>query len=81
MVGRPSQRARCGREVLLEWSGGPPGGQGLVERPSRKVGSDLRPSQRAESGWEAFPEDREWSGCPPGGSEVVDRPYQRAGIG
>ena len=41
MVGRPSRRARSGREALLvgrEWSGGPPKGLGVVGSYTGKVG-------------------------------------------
>ena len=56
---------------VQEWSGGPPGGPGLVERPS----------QRSGSGQEALPKVREWSGGPLGGPGVVGRPSQRSGSG
>ena len=55
-----------GRQALSEsreWSGGPPGGPGVVGRPSRSDGSD----------WVVHPEEREWSGAPPGWPEVIGR--------
>ena len=54
-----------------EWYGGPPGGQGVVGRPSRM----------AWSGQEAFPEGREWSGDPMGGPGVVWRSSRMPGSG
>ena len=48
-----------GREALLdirEFSEGPPGYPGVVERLSWMSGS----------GWEALPDDQEWLGGPPG---------------
>ena len=62
MVGRPSQIASSGWEAHpkgLEWSEGPPGGQGAVDRPSRRAGS----------GQEALPEDWEWLTGSSGGPE------------
>ena len=46
--------AGSGREAIMEgreWSGGPPGGPGQVERPT----------WRARSGPEVIPEGQEWS--------------------
>ena len=66
MVVMPLWRAGSGREALQEgqeWSGGPPGGPGEVERPS----------WRATSGPEVIPEGREWLGGPPRGPGVVRR--------
>ena len=40
VIGRPSQRAKDGREAIpegREWSGGPNKGPGVVVRPSRRV--------------------------------------------
>ena len=67
MVGRPSQRFGRGWEALLkvpEWSGGPPGGPGVVGKPSWKSGSRR----------EALREVREWSEGPLEGLGVVGRP-------
>ena len=64
MVERPSRRSMSGREALpevREWSGGLPGGPGVVGWLFR--GSD--------SGGEALPEVREWSGGFPRGPGVV----------
>ena len=44
MVGRPSQNFGSGPEAIpkvWEWSEDPPGGTGVVERPSRRSGSGL----------------------------------------
>ena len=59
MVERPSRRSWSGREALTkvqetlpniwEWSGGPPGGPGVVGKPTERSGS----------GWEALPEVQE----------------------
>ena len=60
MIGRPSQCLGCGREAhseVLEWSGGPPKGPGVVGRPSL----------RSEHGRKALLEDLERSGDTPGG--------------
>ena len=53
MVGGHTRKSGSGREALSkvrEWLGGPPGGPGVVEKPSR----------RSVSSWEALPEVREW---------------------
>ena len=65
MIGRPSRRSGSDREALpegREWSGGHPGGSGLVERPFQRAGVVGRPSQRARSGRKVLLEGREWLG-------------------
>ena len=85
-----SRMSGSGREAILdvrEWSGGPPGCLGVVERTSRMSGSCQEtlsdcgrpsqmgmvgsPSSMSESGREAFPEFRVWSGGPPVCTGVV----------
>ena len=53
----PFRMSGSSREALpdvREWSGGPPGGPGVVVRPFRRSGS----------GREALLNDREWVGMP-----------------
>ena len=64
----------CGQETLLdvrEWSEGPPGCPGMVQRPCRMSGSGReaslgigRPSRMSGNGPEALLDVREWSGDP-----------------
>ena len=54
-----------------EWSGAPPGRQGVVRRPSLIAGS----------GREAHLDGREWLETHHGESAVAGRPFWRAGIG
>ena len=81
MVGIPSWNSVSGRQALpkvWEWSGGSPGGLGVVGRPfqrtrnGRTTLSEIRerlggPPKRAGSGREAAPEVCEWLKGPPGG--------------
>ena len=63
-----------GQETLPEvwkWSGDPPGGPEVVERPSR----------RYASGWEALLEVWKFSVDRPGGPEQVERPSGRSRSG
>ena len=53
MVGRPSWIAGSGLEALpkcQEWSGGPPGGSGVIGRLSRGPVAVWRQSRKAGSG-------------------------------
>ena len=53
MVGRPSRKSESDQEAhpkVQVWSGGPPGGPGVVRSPYRRSGS----------GQEAFLVVREW---------------------
>ena len=67
MIRRPSWRFRSGQEALpkvREWSGGPPGGLGVVGRPFwRSVG-----------GRKALREVQEWLGGPLGGMNWSEGP-------
>ena len=84
MVERPSRRSGSGWEALpevREWSGVPPGGPGVVGRPSCRSGWPIRTSG---NGCEALPEVREWSVSPPEGPEdpgVVGSPSRWSMIG
>ena len=70
-----------GQEALLdvrEWSSGPPGCPGVVERPYRTSRSGVslsqmseKPSRMSRSGRDSFPDVLEWSGSPPGCLGVV----------
>ena len=74
MVERPSWSARNGREAIFEsreWSGGPPGGTGVVEKPSRIAGSGR---EYLLKGREDLSVSREGSGGPPRGPGVVRNP-------
>ena len=109
----PSEIFRSGLEAILddrEWSSGPPGCLGVVERPSWMSGSGRvalldvlersgdpfkgpgvvggppgcpgvvgRPSRMFGSGREAIKNAREWSGIPPRCSGVVGMPSQMSG--
>ena len=81
MVVRLSWRSSSGRETLrevLELSGGPPEGPGVVERPSR---SSKSPTLKFGSGRESLLEVREWSRGPPVVLGVVGRLTQRSWSG
>ena len=70
--GSPSQRARRGRESLLEGQerlGGSPRGLGGVRRLSRRAGG----------GWGSLPDGPEGSGGPPGGSGGLGGPSRELG--
>ena len=52
-AGRLSRKLGSSREALAEvreWSGGPPGGLGGVERPLKNPGGVVRASQRSGKG-------------------------------
>ena len=88
MVVRPSRWARHSQASFpdgQECSKGPPGGSGVVGKPSRMAGSCReaiskgwewlgmveRPSRRTRSGREAIPDGRELSGGHLGGPGVA----------
>ena len=73
VVGRPTWFSGSGREALpdvwvgreaftyvQEWSGGPPGCQGVVDWLSRMAGSGGRPLQISGSCQKNLPDGREW---------------------
>ena len=73
-----------GREALAdvrEWSGCPPGCQGLVGSPSRMSGSGWEAFRMSGSGWEALPDDQEWSRAPSGCPGVFESPSRMSGRG
>ena len=60
-----------------EWLGGPPGGPGVVGKPSCRSEVVGRPFRRSGSDRETLPEVRELSGGHPVGPGVFGRPFER----
>ena len=77
----PNQKFESGWaafQEFREWSGGLPGGSGVVGRPSRRSasGQEALPEVR-----ETLPEDRMWSEDTTKGPRVDGRPTRRSGNG
>ena len=73
-----------GRESLQKvrvFSGGPPGCQGVVWRPSQMSWSGREASWMSGSGRKTLTEVREWSGGPHVNPRVDLRPSQKSGSG
>ena len=66
---------------VQEWSGGPPGCPGVVDKPSRKSGSGREASRISGSCRQTLPDVREWSTSRHGCSGVVDKPSRMSGSG
>ena len=63
---------------VREWLEGPPGGPGVVGRPSL---ISVKPSRMSRSGWKTLPVVREQSGGPPKFAGEVGSPTRISGSG
>ena len=84
MIGSPSRRSGSGREtplVVRKWSGVPPGGPEVVERPARLSGSGREAFPEKWKQLRGPPEIRKWSGGPTRGPQMVENPSRRTGSG
>ena len=74
VVGRSFHSSGSGLEAIAkvrEWWGVPPGGLGVVGRPSQNLGVVGRPSRWSGSAWAVLPRFQECSGGTPRGPGVV----------